>query len=36
MNLVRVCQVMANNGIRVIVAGLDMDFQEIPSARCLT
>ena len=30
MNLVRVCQVMANNGIRVIVAGLDMDFQGNP------
>lgn len=25
-NLVRVCQILANNGIRVIVAGLDMDY----------
>jgi len=30
MNLVRVCQLLANNGIRVIVAGLDMDFQGNP------
>ncbi len=29
-NLVRVCQLLANNGIRVIVAGLDMDFQGNP------
>lgn len=26
MNIVRVCQYMADNGIRVIVAGLDMDY----------
>jgi len=25
-NLVRVCQILAQNGIRVIVAGLDMDY----------
>lgn len=29
-NLVRVCQLLANSGIRVIVAGLDMDFQGNP------
>jgi len=29
-NLVRVCQILANNGIRVIVAGLDMDYQGNP------
>jgi thymidine kinase len=29
-NLVRVCQLLADNGIRVIVAGLDMDFQGNP------
>lgn len=28
--LVEVCQTLANNGIRVIVAGLDMDFRCIP------
>ena len=26
MNLIRVCQMLADNGIRVIVAGLDMDY----------
>jgi len=29
-NLVEVCQQLANQGIRVIVAGLDMDFKGIP------
>ncbi len=29
-NLVRVCQILAQNGIRVIVAGLDMDYQGNP------
>ena len=28
--LVEVCNTLANNGIRVIVAGLDMDFKGIP------
>ncbi len=26
MNLIRICQMLADNGIRVIVAGLDMDY----------
>ena len=29
-NLVRVCNQLANQGVRVIVAGLDMDFQGKP------
>lgn len=28
--LVRVCNTLANNGIRVIIAGLDMDFKGLP------
>lgn len=28
--LIDVCNLLANNGIRVIVAGLDMDFRGIP------
>ena len=28
--IVKVCNDLANNGVRVIVAGLDMDFQGIP------
>jgi len=30
MNLVEVCTSLANQGIRVIVAGLDMDFKGVP------
>ncbi len=30
MGLINVCQTLANNGSRVIVAGLDMDFKGIP------
>ncbi|MBQ0104237.1 MAG: thymidine kinase [Prevotellaceae bacterium] len=29
-NIVEVCNTLANNGVRVIVAGLDMDFKGIP------
>ncbi|MCQ2133301.1 MAG: thymidine kinase [Bacteroidaceae bacterium] len=29
-NIVGVCNTLANNGVRVIVAGLDMDFKGIP------
>ena len=29
-NLVSVCNELANRGVRVIVAGLDMDFQGVP------
>ncbi len=29
-NIVSVCKILANNGIRVIVAGLDMDYQGNP------
>lgn len=28
--MIDVCNLLANNGIRVIVAGLDMDFRGIP------
>ena len=28
--IVRVCNTLANNGIRVIIAGLDMDFKGVP------
>ena len=31
-----VCNQLANNGIRVIVAGLDMDFRGIPFGPCRT
>ena len=30
MGLVEVCQILANQGIRVVVAGLDMDFKGKP------
>lgn len=30
MDLVEVCNTLANNGVRVIIAGLDMDFQCTP------
>jgi thymidine kinase len=30
MDLVEVCNQLANNGVRVIIAGLDMDFQCTP------
>lgn len=30
MDLVAVCNQLANNGVRVIIAGLDMDFQCTP------
>ena len=30
MELVNVCNTLANNGVRVIIAGLDMDFQGTP------
>ncbi|MPN62367.1 Thymidine kinase [bioreactor metagenome] len=30
MGLVVVCQTLADQGVRVIVAGLDMDFKRIP------
>ena len=32
--IVQVCNDLANRGIRVIVAGLDMDYQAIPLAPC--
>lgn len=32
--LIDVCNQLANNGIRVIVAGLDMDFRGIPFGLC--
>ena len=33
--LIDVCNQLANNGIRVIVAGLDMDFRGIPCRDCV-
>jgi thymidine kinase len=30
MELVNVCNILANRGIRVIIAGLDMDFRGLP------
>lgn len=32
--LIDVCNQLANNGVRVIIAGLDMDFKGVPFARC--
>ena len=33
-DLVDVCNELADNNVRVIIAGLDMDFRESPSDRC--
>ena len=33
--IIGVCNDLANKGVRVVVAGLDMDFKEIHSAPCL-
>ena len=33
-DIIAVCNQLANNGIRVIVAGLDMDFKGKPFGLC--